>query len=162
MAEFTNLERLIKLIGDRRAVELFDDDNDRTITQSDDAVAFAMDSANAFVGSAIFRKGFSVEQVEALASDASLQRYATCIFAQYAGQRKPEFTDAEGRAPFHAMGEQARKDLAAIAAGELRSLLEASTVGANPIVGGDVSTACPPFIVNRDPRYPGSQGPGGF
>ena len=162
MADFTNLSRLILLIGERRAVELFDDDNDGEIAEADAAVQFAMGSANAFVKSAIYKKGFSADQIDLLTADLSLQRYGTSVFAQYAGQRKPEFTDAEGRAPFHALGEQARKDLASVATGELRSILEATTVGQNPIVDGEINATCPPFIVSRDPRYPGQQGPGGF
>ncbi len=161
MANFTDLAKLVLLIGERRAMELFDDDNDGAIAESDAAVAFAMDSANAFVKSAIYRKGFSASQIDQLTADTSLQRYGTCVFAQYAGQRKPEFADAEGRAPFHALGEQARKDLASIASGELRSLLE-ETAGANPIVAGDINAPCPPFFIARDPRYPGDPGPGGF
>lgn len=162
MADFTNLATLILLIGERRAIELFDDDNDNAIAESDPAVTFAMGSANKFVKSAIFRKGFSADQIDALTADESLQRYATAIFAQYAGQRKPEFADQNGHGPFHELGEQARKDLAAIASGELRSILEATTVGQNPIVAGEVNAPCPPFLIARDPRYPGDPGPGGF
>jgi hypothetical protein len=160
MADFTNLAKLIALIGERRAIELFDDDGDLSIDEADAAVAFAMGSANKFVKSVIFRKGFTGEQIDALTADESLQRYATAIFAQYAGQRKAEFTDANGHAPFHTLGEQARKDLASIATGELRSILEETTVGQNPIVSADVDAPCPTFIIARSPGDP--VGPGGF
>jgi hypothetical protein len=161
MAEFTTLPELISLIGERRAIELFDDDNNSEISASEDAVVFAMGSANAFVKSTIYRKGFSATQIDALTADLSLRRYATAIFAQYAGQRKPEFFDQLGKGPFDAMGVQARKDLASVATGELRSLLE-ETAGANPIVSGETNLGTPPFIVSRDPRCPGDPGPGGF
>lgn len=161
MAEFTTLAELQALITERRAIELFDDDNDGVIDAADAAVAFALDSANAFVKSTIYRKGFSADQIEQLTVDASLRRMATAIFAQYAGNRRTEFLDANGNGPFKTLGEQARKDLAAVASGELRSLIE-ETAGANPIVSGDTNLGCPPFQISRDPRYPGDRGPGGF
>jgi hypothetical protein len=161
VAEFTTLAELQALITERRTIELFDDDNDGAIAADDASVAFALDSANAFVKSTIYRKGFSSEQIDLLTTDASLRRMATAIFAQYAGSRRTEFLDQNGNGPFKALGEQARKDLAAVASGELRSLLE-EVAGANPIVSGDVSLGTPAFHFSRDPRFPGDPGPGGF
>jgi hypothetical protein len=161
MAEFTTLAKLQALITERRCVEFFDDDHDGTISEADAGVLFAKNSANDKVTSVIYRKGFSLEQVGLLTADESLQRYATCLFAMYAGQRRLEFLDGEGRGPFDAMGKQALTDLTAIATGELRSKVE-ETAGANPLTNADTNTGEPLFFVSRDPRYPGTQGPGGF
>lgn len=161
MAEFTTLARLQALITERRSVEFFDDDHDGSISESDASVSFAKNAANDKVTSIIFRKGFSLEQIDDLTADESLQRYATCLFAMYAGQRRLEFLDAEGRGPYDTMGSQAVKDLQAIATGELRSRLEA-IAGSNPITHADTNLGEPVFVVSRDPRYPGTPGPGGF
>jgi hypothetical protein len=161
MAVFTTLERLQSVITERRTVQFFDDDGDGVIAESDAGVQFAMNSANDKATSIIFRKGFSLEQLDLLAADESLQRYATVLFAMYAGQRRLEFLDQEGRGPYDAMGKQALLDLQAISTGELRSKIEA-TAGANPLTDADTNTGDPLFVVSRDPRYPGTPGPGGF
>ncbi len=133
----------------------------RLIAESDASVLFAKNSANDKATSIIFRKGFSLPQIEILKADESLQRYATCLFAMYMGQRRLEFLDAEGRGPFDAMGKQALTDLTAVSTGELRSKLE-ETAGANPLTEADTNIGDPLFVVSRDPRYPGTPGPGGF
>lgn len=161
MAEFTTLARLQAAITERRCVEYFDDDRDGVISDSDPSVLFALTAANDKATSIIFKKGFSLAQIELLTADASLQRYATCLAAMYAGQRRLEFLDPEGRGPFDAMGKQALADLGAMATGELRSKIE-ETAGANPLTNADTNLGEPVFVVSRDPRCPGSYGPGGF
>jgi hypothetical protein len=161
MAEFTTLARLQAVITERRTVEFFDDDRDGVISASDAGVLFAKNSANDKATSIVFKKGFSLAQVELLTADESLQRYATCLFAMYAGQRRLEFLDTEGRGPYDAMGKQALADLQAISTGELRSKIE-ETAGSNPLTDADTNTGEPLFVVSRDPRYPGTPGPGGF
>ena len=161
MAVFTTLERLQAVITERRTVQFFDDDADGAISESDAGVQFAMNSANDKATSIIFKKGFSLDQIDELVADESLQRYATCLFAMYAGQRRLEFLDSEGRGPFDAMGKQALADLTAISTGELRSKLEADA-GDNPLTSADTNTGQPLFVISRDPRCPGTPGPGGF
>lgn len=161
MADFTTLPLLQAVITERRTIEFFDDDHDGVIAESDAGVQFALTSANDKATSIIFKKGFSLAQIEILKADTSLQRYATCLFAMYAGQRRLEFLDAEGRGPFDAMGKQALTDLQAISTGELRSKLE-EDAGSNPLTDADTNIGEPLFVVSRDPRYPGTPGPGGF
>ena len=158
---FTSLAELRDMISPARATELFDDDADGVIDESDTAVAMALSSANDAVVSILYLKGFSPDQLTSLAVDESIRRYATALFAQYGGERRTEFLDPAGNGRYHAIGERARKDLAAFATGQLRSHREQET-GANPIVGGEASAGCPPFLIARDPRLPGSRGPGGF
>lgn len=161
MAEFTTLARLQAVITERRTIEFFDDDHDGVIAESDAGVLFAKNSANDKATSIIFKKGFSLAQIAELTADESLQRYATCLFAMYMGQRRLEFLDSEGRGPFDAMGKQALADLTAFSTGELRSKIE-ETAGANPLTDADTNVGEPIFVVSRDPRYPGTPGPGGF
>ena len=155
--EFTSLEELVGLISNSRAVELFDDNGDGVIADSETAVANALASANDAVASILFLKGFSADQLEqGLKDDASIRRYATAIFAQYGGERRTEFLSQDGKGRYEGIGKRARDNLAAFARAELRSRTE-QDVGANPIALGDASAGCPAFLVARDPRYPGSR-----
>lgn len=161
---WTSLEQLIQLIGRRRVVELFDEDGDGDIVGPDDSgrIDEAVAGVNDEVSSILFRKGFDRPGLVALAEDASLRRYATRMLAQAAGERKLEFHDGEGRGPYHTMGEAARSALVKMSLGELRSKTEGTGAGENPIVGGDTNLGDPVFVISRDPRFPGTSGPGGF
>lgn len=164
MANWTSRDELIGRITRRRVIELFDDDGDGSIEGAGDAAALdeCVAQANDEVTSIMFRKGFDAAALNELSEDASLRRYATSILAQYAGERRLEFLNAEGKGPFDAMGERARSTLRQMAAGELRSKKEATGAGENPIVGADTNLGSPVFTISRDPRYPGTSGPGGF
>ena len=160
---WTSLEQLVQLIGRRRVVELFDEDGDGRLegadaTRVDETIAGVNDE----VTSILFRKGFGAPALNALSEDASLRRYATRMLAQAAGYMRLEFHDASGRGPYYQIGEDARSALVKMSLGELRSKTEDTGAGENPIVGGDVDAGTPAFIIARDPRYPGSSGPGGF
>lgn len=163
---FTSLEELEQRITQRRAVELFDDDGDNVIAGTDlDAVNAAIDQVQDELVSIIFRKGFSLLQISKLEPDKSLRRYATDMLAQLAGERRTEFLRPDGKGAYDLQGTRARDCLKLMSTGELRSRLEEDTndpAGPNPIVGGDVSTGTPVFIVSRNPNVPGSRGPGGF
>jgi hypothetical protein len=162
MASWTSLDELIRKITRRRVVELFDDDGDGDIVGADAVgIAEAVAAADADVSSVILRKGFGQAQLVILSTDASLRRYATSILAQYAGERRTEFLNAEGKGPYDAIGERARGQLVKMSKGEIRSEKE-DLAGDNPIVGGDINLGAPVFVVSRDPRFPGRSGPGGF
>jgi len=163
VANWTSVEELVRKLGRRRVIELFDEDGDGTIDTGDDATTVddTVAAANDEVTGVLLRKGFSAEQLNGLSEDASLRRHATSILAQLAGERKTEFLDAEGKGPYDAIGERARKELEKFSRGEKRSRLE-DQAGDNPIVGGDVNLGSPVFIFSRDPRNPGTSGPGGF
>lgn len=160
---WTSLEQLVQLIGRRRVVELFDEDGDGQLigadsTRVDETVAGVNDE----VSSILFRKGFSAAQLNAISEDASLRRYATRMLAQAAGYMRLEFHDPSGRGPYYQMGEDARSALVKMSTGELRSKTEDTGAGENPIVGGDTNLGDPVFVIGRDPRFPGTSGPGGF
>lgn len=163
MANWTSLDELIRKITRRRVVELFDENGDGDITGTDaDTIDETVAAANDEVTSIMFRKGFDAEALNELSEDASLRRYATSILAQHAGERKVEFLDESQRGVFHEMGERARAALVKMSMGELRSKKEGTGAGENPIVGGDTNLGAPVFVIARDPRYPGTSGPGGF
>lgn len=163
MANWTSREELERKISRRRVIELFDDDGDGVVTGED---ATTLDetiaSANDEVTSILFRKGFDAAALNVLSADSSLRRYATAILAGYAGSRKLEFHDADGAGPYTGDAKIARTTLKEMATGELRSRLEALGAGENPVVGGDTNLGEPVFVIARDPRYPGTSGPGGF
>lgn len=159
---FTSLAELQNQIGIARALDLFDDAELGTISESDGPVAQALAQANDAVTSIVLLKGWSMLQLAQLAEDQAIRRYATSIFAQYGGQRRPEFFDSQGAGRYHTIGEQARKDLTNYAAGVFRSRKEVDGAGANPSLQPDTNIGAPVFIFSRDPRYPGKPGPGGF
>lgn len=160
---WTTLEQLVQLIGRRRVTELFDEDGDGAITGEDAGrIDECLAGVNDEVTSILFRKGFDRAGLVALAEDASLRRYATHMLAQAAGERRLEFHDDSSRGPYFEMGERARAALVKMSLGELRSKTEGTGAGENPIVGGDVNLGDPVFVISRDPRYPGTSGPGGF
>lgn len=160
---WTSLEQLVSFIGRRRVVELFDEDGDGQLVGEDATrIAETVAGVNDEVTSILYRKGFDRAALVALAEDAGLRRYATRMLAQAAGQRKLEFHDSDGDGPYYKIGEDARTALTKMSQGELRSKTEGTGAGENPIVGGDTNLGDPVFIVSRDPRYPGTSGPGGF
>lgn len=162
MATWTTLEELERQLTPRKVIELFDDDGDGAIAgndlvSADETIARVNDE----VTSILFRKGFEKAQLDELAADASLRRYATSILAQYAGERRTEFLKADGTGPYDAIGNRARDALVKMSRGELRSKKE-DQAGMNPSLDGATNLGSPVFIVSRDPRYPGTPGPGGF
>lgn len=162
MANWTSLEDLVRKIGRRRVVEMFDDDNDGVILNEDATTAAeAVAQANDETTSILLNKGFSDAQLNALSQDAGLRRHATSILAQLAGERKTEFLSPEGKGPYDAIGERARSEIRKFRDGEARSRKENET-GPNPIVEADTNLGDPVFIFSRDPRNPGTPGPGGF
>lgn len=158
---FTSLAELQNLISPSRAIDLFDDDNNNVITDTEPAVKAALDAANSAVTSLIYKKGFELSQILVLSADEMLRRCATAIFAQYGGERKTEFLDQNGHGRYEAIGARARADLQAVASGELRSRLE-QDAGPNPLVQSATNVPKPVFFFNPDPRYPGRPTPGGF
>lgn len=159
---FTSLAELQGMISPARTLDLFDDDGDGIVSESDAAVSLCLAAANDFVTSVLFQKGFAMAALAVLAQDASLRRHATALFAQYGGERRTEFLDKDGNGRYHTIGKRARDDLKEMSRGELRSRMEAEGAGPNPIVSTDTNVGAPIFIIARDPRYPGRPGPGGF
>lgn len=159
---FTSLAELQNQIGNARALDLFDDDEDGVISESDGPVAQALAQANDAVTGIVLLKGWSMASLAELAEDQAIRRYATDILSSYGGRRRPEWFDSNGKGRYHEVGEQARKDLANYALGVFRSRKEVDGAGQNPALQADTNVGAPVFIVSRDPRYPGRPGPGGF
>lgn len=153
-----------KAIEDRitakRLTDLFDDDNDGDLV-GDDLVKLetTMADADDVVTGLLVKKGFTMEQLELLATDRQIVRAWANIAAQLAGERKPEWLDANGKGVYDAFGTRAREELRALARGDIRSVKEPEAGVTRAVsAGGDarVLEVCP------DPRYPWDRGPGGF
>jgi len=148
-----------------KTVECFDDDGDGKISTPGDQANLATVLADADdVGEGILLRAFSREQINKLSTDRQVRRAVSGIAAQFAGERRSEWLNAQtGKGPFDAMGARGRAQLESMAAAEIRSRVEATTAGENPTTAAAYSTGDPHFIVSRDPNNPNDRyGPGGF
>lgn len=160
MVAFGSRQALEERITAQRVVMMFDDDGDGAVTGTDEATLEAiMRDADDIVTGLLLQKGWSLDQLELLKEDRQVLRAWSGIAAQLAGERKPEWLDANGRGPFDAFGVRARQDLKALARGETRSVQE-SVAGINPAIDGEVGIG--DFLFNPNPYIPGDRGPGGF
>lgn len=163
---FTTSARLVLKMGGQRLVQYFDDDNDGVADPA--AMEEVIEDANSDVESKLLGKGWTRERLEAAAAleDDVLSRIATNIAMGYAGERRPEWLDAEGKGPFDALREKAYERLKDLA--RARERLPAETeVGKHTQVGGRLSKEQNPdghfiFASTAEQRARGSRGPGGF
>lgn len=143
-----------------RVVDLFDDDGDGRLEDEDLAkLETTMADADDIVTGILVKKGFSLEQLEIVATDRQIVRAWTNIFAQLAGERKHEWLDAQGHGQYEAQGVRAREELRALARGDIRSVKEPEAGPTQAVAAaGDARV----LEVSPDPRYPWDRGPGGF
>jgi len=138
-------------MGAQRVLDLFDDDRDGTLGQGDlarleETISEAEDTTTGI----LIHKGWEQSELKGLARDRSLRRATTQIVMQLAGERRPEFNDAEGRSLYDFQGERGRKTLKEFAKGVQRSRLEA-VHGKNDSLRGRVSQSTPVSMFGRDP-----------
>lgn len=149
-------------IGADRVLQLFDDDGDGQLSGADlEKLAITMADADDIVTGILLKKAWTSEQLEVIADDRQVVRCWSGIAAQLAGERRPEWLDAEGRGPFDAFGVRGRQELGALARGETRSVKEdAPGGGVNRSIAGWVTDHEREF--SPDPRIPGHRGNGSF
>lgn len=147
-------------IGAARLLQLFDEDKDGDITGDDLLLLESfLAQADDIVTGLLIRKGYNETQLrESLSTDRQVVNAWTGVFAQIAGERKPEWY-VEGKGPFDAVGSRARAELSALARGEIRSHTETAG-GANAALLGDVGLHL--FEFAPDPNIPGDRGKGSF
>ncbi len=144
----------------RGLLEMFDDDGDGSVAGDDLAtLETVMGDADDIVTGLLIKKGFTEEQLELLKVDRQVIRAWAGIAAQLAGERKPEWLDANGRGRFDAFGIRSREELGRLARGEIRSVQE-SVAGPTTVTSGSIDTHR--FEFAPDPNIPGDRGKGGF
>ena len=147
-------------IGAGKLVQLFDEDGDGQIA-GDDLVLLESFLSQAYdvVTGLLIRKGYNEVQLrDHLSGDRQVVNAWTGVFAQLAGERKPEWL-TEGKGQYDAFGSRARAELAALARGETRSHTEAQG-GSNAALVGEVGQHL--FEFAPDPNIPGDRGKGSF
>lgn len=145
-------------VGARRIVELTDDDADGVADEA--PVAAVIQAASDRAGGKLLA-AWSLAQIIALAAEDSAVRAAVVSVALgYLGERRPEFTDAQGRTLYSAQRADGLSQLDDIVRAKTRSVGE-EKVGVNRTLGTRVSRQRPPTFTfaatGRDPK-----GPGGF
>lgn len=154
MALFASREDLERRFGQQRVLDLFDDDRDGVVDGTDLTILNEVISeADDVVQGALVHKGWERSELVGLSRDRQLRRAACQIVMQLAGERRPEFTNDQGRPLYDEYGERARKFLSGFARGEQRSRLEAAH-GKNDSLVGRVSASTPVSIFGRDPSDP--------
>jgi hypothetical protein len=154
VAKFTSREDLETRIGRQRVLELFDDDRDGVLNDDEMGTLNELASeADDTTTAALLQKAWTNDQLTELARDRSLRRATTQIFAQLAGERRPEFRNDADEGPYDAMGERGRETLQRFSRGQSRSRLEPA-VGANKSLRGRYSPSEPKTIMGRDVSDP--------
>lgn len=154
MADFVTREELEDHIGAQRVLDFFDDDRDgrlspREVGKLNEVVAVTNDTVTA----QLLSKGWEAAALNEIREDRSIRFAAKQIAASIAGERKTEFYDADGKAPFADQGVRGTKFLREFAKGEQRSRTEAQA-GANATLVGRRSVSTPSRIFGRDPNDP--------
>jgi len=152
---------LEKRIGADRVLGLFDDDGDGLVAGDDlDTLESIFAQADDLVTGLLVKKGRNESDIRTyLRSDQQVIRAWSGIAAQLAGERKPEWRNAQGVGPYEVDGKRAREELQALARGETRSHTE-SEGGVNRSVVGAFDR--PDLEFAPDPSIPGDRGRGSF
>jgi hypothetical protein len=149
-------------IGADRVVALFDDDGDGLVASTDLATLEAIFAqADDIVTGHLVKKGRSEDAIrDHLRTDRQVIRAWVGIAAQLAGERKPEWRNAQGVGPFELDGKRGREDLKMLASGELRSHTEGAGGSSNTSLLGAIDRPYLEFA--PDPTIPGDRGKGSF
>lgn len=163
---FVDDARLQNKMGAAHWLEYFDDNNDGVADAA--PLAAVLEDANADVVACLMGKGYTATRLEEMADagDKVLSRIAANIAMGYAGERRPEWLNDEGKGPFDKLRADAMARLKLIGTAQQRVPSEAE-VGRNTQVGGRVSknqNRDGHFVIanTAEGRARGSRGPGGF
>jgi hypothetical protein len=157
MASFVTQEELENMIGRAKVIDLFDDDRDGALDAAELArLNGIIAEANDHTTGVLIKKGWENDQLDDISADRAVRRAACQLAAAYAGERKPEFADANGDFPFNAQGKRGKEYLRDFVKGEQRSRTEAQA-GNNKSIGGRVSISTPSSVFGRDPNDPDDQ-----
>ena len=170
MADFLVIQDLIDRVGNRKVTGYFDDNNNGTLSDENAAIDIVLSSAEAEMYARLLRAypGDPADPAGAMqalvANDPALKLHVVGVALQYAAERRPEFTDAEGVGPYKAQYSRAIDYFETLSKGLKRSKGEtAAGPGANS--GGRLQPKPPAatagmFIFARSRNSP--NGHGGF
>lgn len=155
MATFLTAEELTNHIGASRVVDFFDDDRDGVLNDDERAKLIEVVAVtNDTVTGALLNKGWNESALAELSEDRALRFAAKQIASSICGERKPEFFDGNGDAPFAAQGKRGNQYLKDLAKGDQRSRAEVTGAGVNKSIRGRVSISDPSSVFGRDANDP--------
>ena len=170
MADFLTIQDLIDRVGARKVTGYFDDNNNGVLSDESTQIDVVLSAAEAEMYARLLRAypGDPTEPTGAMqllvANDPALRMHVVGVALQYAAERRPEFTDAEGVGPYKAQWNRAIDYFETLSKGLKRSKGEtAAGPGANS--GGKLQPKPPAasvaqFIFARSRNSP--TGHGGF
>ena len=107
-ADFLVIQDLIDRVGNRKITSYFDDSNNGVLSDDTTAIDVVLSAAEAEMYARLLRAypgdpSLSGGPMQLLvANDPALKMHVVGVALQYASERRPEFTDAEGVGPFKA------------------------------------------------------------
>lgn len=143
--DFLTLTDLYNKVGERRVIELFDDDNDGDITGASEIVAYqqVMCEAESILYSRMLRSYTSQDTIVTLAeNDEVLRGHVAWVALELASERRSFALGREGRGQYVYQYERALKEFDLLSRGRSRSKGE-STAGTSGNVGGTVQPSVP-------------------
>ncbi len=138
MADFLVIQDLIDRVGSRKVIGYFDDNNNGTLSDESTAIDVVLSAAEAELYARLMRAypgdpstpGGAMQLL--IANDPALKIHVVGVALQYAAERRPEFTDAEGVGPYKAQWDRAMTYFDLLSKGQQRSRGEAAAgAGAN-------------------------------
>jgi hypothetical protein len=138
--DFLTIDDLYYKVGERRVIELFDDDNDGDITDASEIAAYqaVMCEAESILYSRMLRAYTDKDTVVTLAeNDDVLRGHVAWVALELASERRSFAARNEGRGAFVYQYERALKEFDLLSRGRSRSRGEA-TAGTSGNVGGEV------------------------
>lgn len=152
-------------VGLERVVQFFDDDGDGVVVDADLNVIAVLDQAEGQYFSRMLRAyGDKATLILLAANDPVVKGHIVWIACELMGERRVEFTNADGWGPFQAQYNRAIKELDLLSKGATRSGGE-EVVGLGGNTGGRIQPAqnvgtTKQFTFNPSKGDP--SGPGGF
>lgn len=152
-------------LGSAAYVELFDDDNDGEPDPG--PLNQVLDSANADMSGRLLDKGYSLENLFDICDSPLLASTACEVAMGYAGERRSEWLDEDGKGRYDKIRENAYERLEMLAKALLKDPVAQGRGKGTTQDGGYVSRYRPPnptfiFGVDDKDKRNGNPGPGGF
>lgn len=164
MADWLKLQDLKNLVGSERTIQLFDDDGDGLISESDANVQAVLKVAESEAYSRL-RRAWSVDAIKTLAAnDPGFTSHCAWVALEFASERRPAFCADDGKGCYWAQYERAIEFFESVSKGLQRSVGEGSA-GTNPQIGGNLrptetSKQASSFVFATSERNP--RGSGGY
>lgn len=162
---FATKKILEQKLGSAAYIELFDDDNDGEADRG--PLNQVLDSSNADMSGRLLNKGYSLDQLFEISDSPMLSSAAAEVAMGYAGERRSEWLDDEGKGRYDQVRKNAYDRLENIAKALIRDPFASSLGKDTTQAGGYVSRYKRPhrtFVFGVDDRdkKESYDGPGGF